>query len=421
MKKYFLVILIVLAIIPPVVSQDSYLPQIVSVNKTPQILAKIRKLDLDLLMEEKGRIYIVAGPAELVQLEQENIPFTMEKHRFPARSQDRLASLSSVNGAFHSYQEVEQELMEIESAYQHIARRVIIGSSIEGRNITAIKISDNPELNEDEAEVVFFGCHHAREWISVEVPLLLAKHLTEAYTKNERIKTIVDSKEIWIVPLVNPDGLEYSIHVYRYWRKNRRDNGDGTFGVDLNRNYGYMWGIDDTGSNPNPISFTYRGPAPFSEPESCAVRDLVAAHNFSALISFHNYSQVILYPWGFTDQPAPNNKTLEELARMMVDSIEQVHGRKYAYGQGGAFFYPTNGGTVDWALGEYNIPAFTVELPPTSSQYGGFFNAEEDIRSIFEENLAAALSLLEWAAEPAKTDLWIQLPIVVVKLFLLLN
>lgn len=402
----------------PGVTQDTFFPEIVSVKKTPEISAKLRRLDLDLLLEKEGRIFIVAGPNELELLGCENIPFILEKQRFPIRQQNRFTLQGGVNGAFHTYQEVEQELAEIEAAFPHLAKRVLIGTSIEGRNITAIKISDNPDIDEAEAEIVFLGCHHAREWISVEVPLMLAQYLTEAYSTSDRIKAILDEKEIWIVPLVNPDGLEYSIHVYRYWRKNRRDNGDGTYGVDLNRNYGYMWGIDDIGSNPNPMSFTFRGPAPFSEPESCAVRDLVAAHNFSALISYHNYSQVILYPWGFTDQPAPNATTLEDLARMMTESMEQVHGRQYAYGQGGAFFYPTNGGTVDWALGVFNIPSFTIELPPTSSQYGGFFNAEGDIRSIFEENLAAALKLLEWAEIPEETDLLNQINILIKIIFL---
>jgi hypothetical protein len=262
-----------------------------------------------------------------------------------------------------------------------------------------MKISDNPALDEGEAAVFFLGCHHAREWISVEVPYLFGEYLLEHYGTDPRVRDLVDRSEIWIVPLVNPDGLEYSIHVYRYWRKNRRANPDGSYGVDINRNYGYQWGCDDLGSSPDPASGVYRGPAPFSEPETQAVRNMFLQHGPQALVSFHSYSQVILYPWGYANVPTPADAELRDIARTMSDLMASVRGTVYGFGRAAASLYLTNGDTTDWSFGLAGIPSFTIELPPVDVQDGGFFNAEAEIGGIFLENLPAMLYLAEYAVE----------------------
>ena len=228
---------------------------------------------------------------------------------------------------------------------------------------------------------------------------MLAKLLTDNYYTNPDIKALVDNSEIWIVPIVNPDGLEYSIYVYRYWRKNRRDNGDGTYGVDLNRNYAFKWGFDNQGSSPDSISQVFRGLSPFSEPETRAIRELVAKHDFKALVSYHNFSQVILYPWGYKAGPSQIDDLLNKLAQTMSERIQAVNGRIYDYGRASSSLYLTNGDTTDWALGVYGIPSFTIELPPLDMLQGGFFTSEGDIQSIFSENLPAATYLIEWAIQ----------------------
>jgi murein tripeptide amidase MpaA len=300
-----------------------------------------------------------------------------------------------INGAYHSYLELEADLLALQQKYPNIVKVFDIGDSLEKRNIYALKISDNVGLEEDEAEVLFLGCHHAREWISVEVPYLLGKYLAENYASDPDVRRLVDQSEVWIVPLVNPDGLEYTIHVYRYWRKNRRDNGNGNWGVDLNRNYGYRWGADNIGSSSNAASAVYRGTAPFSEPETQAVRDLFLKKNFQAMISYHSFSQVILYPWGYTRLPTEKDAELEEIAAQMSARIEEVNGRIYPYGASGQSLYLTNGDTTDWTFGISGIPSFTIELPPIDELAGGFFNREEDIAPVFQENLPAMLFLIE--------------------------
>jgi len=302
-----------------------------------------------------------------------------------------------MNGAYHSYLELEADLFALQHKFPDIVKVFDIGDSLERRNLYAMKISDNVALEEDEPEVLFLGCHHAREWISVEVPFLMGKYLAEHYADDPAVKRLVDQSEIWIVPLVNPDGLEYTIHGYRLWRKNRRDNGSSSYGVDLNRNYDYKWGIDNLGSSANPASEVYRGPAPFSEPETQAVRDLFLKKNFQALVSFHSYSQVILYPWGYTKEPPDDAQVLKEIAAEMSARMLAVNGRLYPYGQSGDALYLTNGDLTDWAYAVNGFPAYTIELTPVDWASGGFFNRQEDIDPIFEENRPAMIYLIDRA------------------------
>jgi hypothetical protein len=373
--------------------------EIIRIDKDQENWRELMELNLDLLMEKDGNIYIVASPADLIALNAKNIRYDIESHKFCAREQDAFRIQSGVNGDFHSYPELERDLMSLADAYPDLAQVIDLGDSLEQRNIYALRISDNVGLQENEASVIFLGCHHAREWISVEVPYMLGKYLVENYSHDAEVRRLVDNCDIWIVPLVNPDGLEYSIHFYRYWRKNMRDNGDGTYGVDLNRNYGYKWSWDNLGSSPNSASEVYRGPQAFSEPEIQAVRDLFLEKNFQALVSYHNYSQVILYPWGYTAEASDKEDLLFEIGDRMSQLMEPVNGRYYAAERAGAGFYLTNGDTTDWSFGVYGTPSFTIELPPDSRITGEFFNAESDILPIFQENLPAALYLIDWCIQ----------------------
>jgi murein tripeptide amidase MpaA len=279
------------------------------------------------------------------------------------------------------------------AAHSQIAQVSSIGKSLEGRELWAVKISDNVAALENEPRAIFLGGHHAREWIAVDVPFLLAQHLLNEYGNNPQVTALVDNAEIWIVPMVNPDGHQYSVTSQRLWRKNRRNNGDGSFGVDLNRNYGYQWG--GPGSSGDSFSEIYRGPSAFSEPETQAVRDFVQAHPPRALISYHNFSQLILYPWGHTNSPPPRRGLLDSLAVAMANRIRDVHGENYTPEQA-SDLYLASGDTIDWLFGVLSVPGFTIELRPRSS-VPGFELPESQIQPTFEENLPAALFLIDWA------------------------
>ncbi|MDH5406542.1 MAG: M14 family metallopeptidase, partial [Candidatus Aminicenantes bacterium] len=270
---------------------------------------------LDVLGEVDGKLYLLIETGRLPLLKGKE--YSVVKEIRTGRLLDDphiVLSDKGPNGRFHTYLELRNDLFRLQETHPQIARVHDIGDTIEGRDILAIKISDNVELDEMEAEVLLVGCHHAREWLTVEVPYYIAQYLVEQYDVDPEIKRMVDNSEVWIVPLLNPDGLEYSIHTFRWWRKNRRDNGDGSFGVDLNRNYSYMWGFDDEGSSPYGWSQVYRGRSPLSEPETDALSMLFIQREFQAAISYHTYSELILYPWGYTPEPTLDQELLHYLA-----------------------------------------------------------------------------------------------------------
>lgn len=322
-------------------------------------------------------------------------------------SLDRPIPRAGPEGLYHSYTEMRAELEQLASLHPQIARVYDIGNSWEkdnglgDRDLWAIKISDNVATDEDESEILFLGCHHAREWISVEVPLYLAKHLVESYDTDPLVRSYVNHGEIWIVPMVNPDGHQYSVDVDRWWRKSRRYNGGGIYGVDLNRNYGYAWG--GPGSSGDPSASTYRGPAPFSEPESQAIRSLGLSHDFLAVVSYHSYGQLVLYPWSYTYDPAPDGPLMNALATGMADLIRGVHGRDYTPQQG-SDLYLASGTTDDWFYGELATVGFTIELRPVGYPY--FELPESEIIPTWEENRPAALYLIGWtqSLNPPRPD-----------------
>ncbi|WP_028004664.1 M14 family metallopeptidase [Sinorhizobium meliloti] len=295
---------------------------------------------------------------------------------------------------YHSAASLEEELRQLAEAKPDITQLIEMGRSIEGRPIFALRIGDR---RGGVPKILFMGCHHAREWIAVEVPFLLAKELVER-ADEAPIAGWLTSGEVWVAPMVNPDGHEYSRAQERLWRKNRRRNDDGSFGVDPNRNYGYMWGILDVPTSSQvPSDETYVGPRAFSEPETQAVRDLVGCERFAGVITYHSYSQLILYPWGYTDKPIPDVQHREQMAGMaqeMQTLTQGVHGKIYVPQQSSAL-YPTAGDTTDWTYGTYGIPSFTVELRPRTFQEGGFILPPDQILPTWEENRPAAFRFVE--------------------------
>lgn len=309
---------------------------------------------------------------------------------------DESVTAKTDSGLYHTYTEVESELRQIELTHGNIAKVFVIGKSIEGRNISAIKISDNPTVEEPkEPEVLYMGCHHAREWISVEIPMHLANYLTTNYGIDPNITRLVNERETWIVPITNPDGLVYSQTVYTMWRKNKRDNNnDGVFeqwydGVDINRNYGYKWGYDDVGSSPYPSDEDYRGKSAFSEPETQAIRDLALQHHFVFSISYHSYGELIVYPWGYANADTADDKLFTDVASRMARF------NSYTYGNPkDGVIYNTNGDSDDWLYGNGSTLAYTFELGTM------FIPPESQIEQVWLRNKYASLYLLQIANDP---------------------
>lgn len=312
-------------------------------------------------------------------------------HKLPERRSGIKTTYHDINGSYHNYSETLELLTDLSVRYPEHASLLSIGESVEGRGLHVLKISDNVGENEDEPNIYIIGCHHAREWISVEIPLLFARYILENMDSDPEVRKAVNGTQIYILPILNPDGLEFSIINYRYWRKNRKYNGDLSWGVDLNRNYSYMWGLDDSGSSPSEISEIFRGTGPFSEPETFALKEFMNSVVPSGVLSYHNFSQLILYPWGYTNDPPEDFEVLDKIGKRMRDVMYEVNGREYEPGSGNYNIYTTNGGMVDWVYGTFRVPAYTIELPPEYSFEGGFFTSNEEIGRTFAENLPAML------------------------------
>ncbi len=380
-------------------AQTAHSAAVIGLPIRPGIGRIVRPFGLDPLAVRAGVLYVLAGEPARRRLSEAGWPSFEAGNLFPGRPLSGAQGQGGPNGAYHTYLEMESDLADLAARFPRQARLRLLGRSLEGRRLSALKISDNPGLDEDEPGVLLAGGHHAREWISVEVPFQIARRLLESYGSDPDVRRLVDGCEIWVAPLLNPDGLEYSIGVYRYWRKNRRDNGDGTFGVDLNRNYDFRWGADDVGSSPEPGDETFRGPSPFSEPETRALRDLALARPFSTVIFYHSFGQTILYPWAWTIEPPPDRDLLRTLSLDLSALMAPVEGRTYAVGQSGPDLYVSNGDAADWTYGGLGSTSLTIELPPLDLLNGGFFNAEADIASVSAESWPAALEILRRALQ----------------------
>lgn len=305
---------------------------------------------------------------------------------------------------FHDYSEVRAELTRMAKENPEIAKTHVIGTSFEGREILAIQLNTTRESLElgqsNKPGALFMGAHHAREHLSVEVPLMMVSYLLKNKT-DPKISALLDSRDLWFIPLVNPDGSEYDISNggYESWRKNRRPNGDGTFGVDLNRNYGYRWGTGGSSSNTN--SDVYMGSKPFSEPETQVMKAFIESHlNAKILLTFHTYSELILYPWGHTYKTIEEKKDLA-VFETMAKTMAQWNGYKP---QQSSSLYITSGDTTDWAYGEHGIFAFTFELTPSSIFEGGFYPGQKAIDPTFAANIKPMLYMIELADNPYRAS-----------------
>jgi hypothetical protein len=332
-------------------------------------------------------------------------------------------------GSFHSYDETRTEFRSLADSHPDLASFVQLGSSYEGREVFALKISRNVQGNDPtKPDVLITGCHHAREWISVEPPVYFANRLLNGYATDDSLRFLVDNLQIWIVPIVNPDGLTYSqgspndrMDLARTWRKNRRPISIGpcvtSVGVDLNRNYPFQWRLDqdspcadyctstagclndDIGASDDPRDEVYRGPTPESEPEIRAIKALIddPSHRFRAQIDYHNYAQLIMYPWSFEAEESPDATVLADLADRMSNALRSVNNKLYRPEQA-INLYPTTGSSADYAYGVNKVPApFVIEMRPDCCN----FNVpESDIDPIDRENWAGARPLLDWALGP---------------------
>jgi hypothetical protein len=284
-------------------------------------------------------------------------------------------------GGYFTFAQMQTILDQMRTLYPNlISAKSTIGTSVEGRPVFMVKISDNPDVDEVEPEMFFNAVHHAREPMSMSQLIFFMWHILENYNTDKDIKTLVNSTELYIVPCVNPDGYVYNQGTNPsgggMWRKNRRNNGDGTFGVDPNRNYAYKWGYDNTGSSPTTSSDTYRGTSAFSEPETQIIRNFCNAHTFSLSFDFHSYGNYCIHPFGYVaTNPNPEISTFQQMGTFFVADNGFISGNAQQ-----TVNYTSNGGGDDWKYGEQTtkskIYSFTPEVGPAAE---GFYPASTRI------------------------------------------
>jgi carboxypeptidase T len=317
------------------------------------------------------------------------------------------ADFPAADARYHNDAETRAQVDATIAAHPNLISRTTIGTSYEGRELWAVKISDNVGVDEGEPEALFTAGQHAREHLTTEMALYLIDELTGRYATDPRIKGIVDSREIWIIPDVNPDGSEYDIATgtYRSWRKNRQPNaGTSAIGTDLNRNYGFRWGCCGGSSGIASVD-VYRGPAPFSAPETQAVRDFVLSRVVGGVqqirtsIDFHSFSELILWPFGHTRADVTKGMTRDQ--HDTFESLGTSMARTNGYtAEQSSDLYITDGAIDDWLWGANGVFAFTFEMYPGDEGGPGFYPPDEVIHRETARNREAALLLLEDAACP---------------------
>lgn len=319
---------------------------------------------------------------------------------------------------YHTYGEVDARLDAVVGAFgpgtvRPIVERYVIGRSFEGRQIWAVKVSDRAGIDESEPEVLSECGMHAREQITVEMCLYMLDLLTANYGRRtnlgRRVTKIVNTREIWIIPTVNPDGAEYNIAggTFRNWRKNRQLNpGSTAVGIDLNRNWGFNWNCCG-GSSAKPESGVYQGRYPFEAVENVVLRDFVLSRRVAGvqqiktLFNWHSYGEFIMRPYGYTTEDVPPTMTSDDYQAFvaMGAAMAQLNGYRSRQGSDS---YIYDGDFPAWAYGDQRIFIYTFEMYPPwgCTGCGGFKPPDEVIERETTRNRAAVLYFIEQAVCP---------------------
>lgn len=316
------------------------------------------------------------------------------------------------DSGYHTNAEMVAEIHAAQEAYPELVEVRSIGKSHQGRDIWVAKVSDNVTEDEAEPEILVDALHHARERLTVEQALYLLRVLTEDYATDEAVRDVVDSRETWIIFSVNPDGHVYDVAGFpkRLWRKNRQPTPGSTYvGTDLNRNYDYKWKCCG-GSSGNPAAWNYRGPKPFSAPETRVMRDFVRSRVVGGIqqirlhITLHTNGEQVLWPYGYTRADRPSDMTVAD-HRAFVAIGRAMAARNGYKPMQSSDLYVTDGDQIDWMYGRYRIFSFTWELYPREQTTAAkdHYNPDEIIGRETRRNRSALLYALRVAACPWAT------------------
>ncbi|HUJ62582.1 MAG TPA: M14 metallopeptidase family protein [Kofleriaceae bacterium] len=350
----------------------------------PGACALAESLAVDVWSEDRGPsvpLDLVVSDRVLDRLDRAGVRYDVLVPDVDAAAAAEAARIRSARpadwfGEYRDYAAITARLHEdAELAPDRVALQAI-GSTIQSRPIWAVRIGHGgtPMLVE--------GTQHAREWIAAMTATCVADRMVRDYDRDPAIRAFVDTTTLWVIPVGNPDGYQYTWSTDRYWRKNR--NGAG---VDLNRNFGVAFGGD--GSSDNPRSEVYRGPYAFSENESQAVRDLARRVGFVLHVDFHAYGQLVMYPWSYSAAPARDRARLAAVGDRMASAMFAQHETRYRLLQA-VELYPAAGTVMDWMYGEAGVHSYAIELRPRRA---GFVLPPDQIKPTCDEGMAAVLAL----------------------------
>ncbi|MEP6513411.1 MAG: M14 family zinc carboxypeptidase, partial [Parafilimonas sp.] len=336
----------------------------------------------EILISDMSAYYAARSKKETVPLE--NPVLTCS---YPTPVNFKLGSM----GGFYTYTEMLNILDSMRKKYPNLIsiKKPVSAITTGGGNLLYyVRISNNPNIEQNKPKLLYTALHHAREPESLTQLIFFMWYLLENYATDADVQTIINSDELYFIPCVNPDGYLYNQQTNPngggLWRKNRRNNGNGTYGVDLNRNYGYKWGYDNYGSSPYTLDETYRGPSAFSEPETQIVADFCTAYHFIGALNNHTYSNVFIYPYGYKPKTYTKDSALyAREARRLTQCNHFFTGTVYE-----ALGYLANGDSDDWMYGEQTTkPKIFAATPETGSYLDGFWPAPNRIIPLSAGNL----------------------------------
>uniref|UniRef100_A0A2K6Q446 Carboxypeptidase A4 n=1 Tax=Rhinopithecus roxellana TaxID=61622 RepID=A0A2K6Q446_RHIRO len=287
--------------------------------------------------------------------------------------------------------QIYHEMDNIAADFPDLARRVKIGHSFENRPMYVLKFSTGKGVR--RPAIWLNAGIHSREWISQATAIWTARKIVSDYQRDPAITSILEKMDIFLLPVANPDGYVYTQTQNRLWRKTRSLNpGSSCIGADPNRNWNASFA--GKGASDNPCSEVYHGPHANSEVEVKSVVDFIQKHgNFKCFIDLHSYSQLLMYPYGYSAKKAPDAKELDKVARRAAKALASVSGTEYQVGPTCATVYPASGSSIDWAYDNGIKFAFTFELRDTGTY--GFLLPANQIIPTAEETWLGLTTIME--------------------------
>ncbi len=386
-------------------------------------IQRVKSIDLGLDHYHRGRDYFIAEISQdaLERLRESGASFSIliedvsNYYAERAAADMELLDMEAMNapdgfffffmGGFLTLSEAYENLESMVEAYPElISDKIQIGESIEGRPIYKWILTANAD--QDLPQALYTSLIHAREPGSLSTVLYYMWWLLEQYGEDPEATFILDNRKLTVVPIINPDGYFYNETTHPngggMFRGNRRVNNGGSIGVDLNRNFGPMeaWDSPLGGSSTIPGSQTYRGTAPFSEPETAALRDLTERNNFKTAFNYHTFSNLLIYPFGFRQEPTPDSLLYFAYAEAMTADNDYFAGLDIE-----AVNYSTRGNSDDFMYLENEDKGHIFAFTPEVGSFQDFFwPLPSRIVPLAQENLSANKLLAYYAGPHVMLD-----------------